>query len=158
MMPSTTPTIAVTSTAVSQSGTRVLADPRAKGDPGPEVGLGPSTSPSGDRGPGSPTKIGTDTFSVVIRNVGSKTIVGVRWAYFFYPKDLTREATAFAFNTKTKIAPGKEKTLSEQGFGITEPGHRIQVPTHKTRMLFNERVAIFHLDYADGSVWPSPKP
>jgi len=158
MMPSTTPTIAVTSTAVSQSGTRVLADPRAKGDPGPEVGLGPSTSPSGDRGPGSPTKIGTDTFSVVIRNVGSKTIVGVRWAYFFYPKDLTREATAFAFNTKTKIAPGKEKTLSEQGFGITEPGHRIQVPTHKTRMLFNERVAIFHLDYADGSVWPTPQP
>ena len=159
MMPSTTPTIAVTSTAVSQSGTRVLADPSAKGDPGPhDVGLDPSMSPSRDRGPGSPTKIGANTFTVVIQNVGNKTIVGVRWAYFFYPKDLTREPTAFTFSSKTKIAPGKEKTLSEQGIGITEPGHRIQMPTHQTRMLFNERVAIFHLDYADGSVWPSPQP
>lgn len=159
IMLSTTPTIAVTSTGVSQTGTRVLADPSAKGDPGrPDVGLEPSTSPSGDRGPGSPTKIGADTFTLVIQNVGSKTIVGVRWTYFFYPKDLTREPIAFTFSSKTKIAPGKEKTLSEQGRVITEPGHRIQMPTHKTRMLFNERVAIFHLDYADGSVWPSPQP
>jgi Tfp pilus assembly protein PilF len=159
MILSPTPTIPVTSTRVSQTGTRVLADPSAKGDPGPpDVGLEPSMSPSRDRGPGSPTKIGADTFTVVIQNVGNKTIVGVRWAYFFYPKDLTREPTAFTFSTKTKIAPGKEKTLSEQGQVITEPGHRIQMPTHKTRMLFNERVAVFHLDYADGSVWPSPQP
>ena len=151
--------IAVSSTGVSQTGTRVLANPTDKGDPGrPEVGLEPSMNPSTARGPGSPTQIGADTFTVVIQNVGNKTIVGVRWAYFFYPKDLTREPTAFAFSSKTKIAPGKEKTLSEQEQVITEPGHRIQMPTKKTRMLFNERVAILHLDYADGSMWPSPQP
>ena len=156
---STTPTIAVTSRGVSQTGTQVLADPSAKGDPGPaDVGLDPSMSPSRDRGPDSPTTIGADTFTVVIQNVGNRTIVGVRWAYFFYPKDVTHEPTAFTFSSKTKIAPGKEKTLSEQGLVTTEPGHRIEMPTHKTRILFNERVAILHLDYSDGSVWPSPEP
>ena len=150
--------IAVSTTAVSQTGTRVLANPADKGDPGPpEVGLEPSMNPSTTRSPGSPARL-EETFTLVIQNVGDKTIVGVRWTYFFYPKDVTHEPTAFTFSSKTKIAPGKEKTLSEQGLVTTEPGHRIEMPTKKTRMLFNERVAILHLDYADGSVWPSPPP
>ena len=158
MMLSTTPTIAVTSTGVSQTGTRVLANPTDKGDPGrPEVGLEPSMNPSTARSPGSPAKL-EETFTLVMQNVGNKTIVGVRWTYFFYPKDVTHEPTAFTFSSKTKIAPGKEKTLSEQGVVTTEPGHRIEMPTKKTRMLFNERVAILHMDYADGSMWPSPQP
>ena len=154
----TSPSIAVSSTGVSQTGTRVLANPADKGDPGrPEVGLEPRINPTSARSPRSPARL-EETFTLVIQNVGNKTIVGVRWTYFFYPKDVTHEPTAFTFSSKTKIAPGKEKTLSEQGLVTTEPGHRIEMPTKKTRMLFNERVAIFHLDYADGSVWPSPQP
>jgi Tfp pilus assembly protein PilF len=151
-------TIEVTSTAVSATGTRVLADPSAKNGPErPDMGLDPRPSPS-DREPGNSRKSAGATFTVVIQNVGNKTIVGVKWKYFFYPKDITSEPIAFTFNSKTKIAPGKEKMFSEQGNVITEPGHRIQMPTYKTQMLFNERVAIFHLDYADGTVWPSPQP
>jgi Tfp pilus assembly protein PilF len=150
--------IAVSTTGVSQTGTRVLANPGDKGDPGrPEVGLEPSMNPSTARSPRSPARL-EETFTLEIQNVGDKTIVGVRWTYFFYPKDVTHEPTAFTLSSKTKIAPGKEKTLSGQGLVTTEPGHRIEMPTKKTRMLFNERVAILHLDYADGSMWPSPQP
>jgi len=158
ILDATPSSIAVSTTGVSQTGTRVLAIPADKGDPGrPEVGLEPRLNPSTARSPRSPARL-EETFALEIQNVGDKTIVGVRWTYFFYPKDVTHEATAFTFSSKTKIAPGKEKTLSEQGLVTTEPGHRIEKPTKKTRMLFNERVAIFHLDYADGSVWPSPRP
>ena len=148
--------IAVSSTEVSQTGTRVLHP--VQGTPGrPDVGLDPDMNPPGTRGRSTTTRI-IEKFTVVIQNVGNKTIVGVRWAYFFAPKDMTREPTSFTFSTRKNIAPGSEKTLSEQGFGPDDPSHRIQMPTQKTRKLFNERVAILHLDYADGSMWPSPQP
>ena len=146
--------ISVTSSAVSQTGTRVLT-PAAQGAPGPNPGLDVGMPPTGTRDLGTTTKAFIENrFTVLIKNTGDKTIVGVRWGYFFYPKDRISEPLAFVLTTKTKIAPGKEKTLSEQGFGTTDPNHRIQMPTQKTRTLFNERVAIFHLDYADGSTWP----
>jgi len=151
-------TIATSTTGLSQTGTRVLA-PAGNDDPGrPDVGLDADMNPSGSRGPNASTKVSQEKFTVVIHNIGDKTVVGVRWRYYFYPKDLTRQPTSFVFSTKTSIAPGKEKTVSEQGFAPTDPGRRIQMPTQKTRMLFNERVDILHLDYADGSVWPSPRP
>ncbi|MEP6819013.1 MAG: tetratricopeptide repeat protein [bacterium] len=158
MLTAPSPTIAVSSTGLSQTGTRVLA-PADNGDPGrPNVGLDADMNPSGSRGSNATTKVSEEKFTVLIHNIGDKTIVGVRWRYSFYPKDLTREPTSFVFSTKTNIGPGKEKTVSEQGFAPTDPGHRIQMPNQKTRMLFNERVAILHLDYADGSVWPAPQP
>lgn len=151
------PTIAVTSSGVSQTGTRVLADPNAKGGP-PDVGWDPDMNSSGSRRPSADKGVIAETFSVVIRNIGTKTIVGVRWAFFFFPKDKTRDPTSFAFDTKTNIVTGKEKALIEQGFAPSDPGHRIQMPTQKTRMLFDERVVILHLEYADGSRWPNPRP
>ena len=89
--------IGVSSTGVSQTGTRVLANPGDKGDPGrPEVGLEPSLNPSTARSPRSPARL-EETFTLVIQNVGDKTIVGVRWTYFFYPKDVTHEPTRVYF-------------------------------------------------------------
>jgi tetratricopeptide (TPR) repeat protein len=154
--PSSAP-IAVTTSPVSPTGTRVLADPNAKGEPGPGEILNPSgiTAPS----PRTPTENTRDfiayKFTISIRNTGSGTIVGVKWAYFFEPKDAAREGLVYLFMTKTNISPGKEKTLNDSIPSSTGPGVPAKLPSKHNQALFNERVAILRLDYADGSSWKS---
>jgi tetratricopeptide (TPR) repeat protein len=151
--PSAAPIAAPTST-VSQTGTRVLADPNAKGESGP----GERPNPSAVSAP--PLRTATETtrsfmaykFTISIKNTGSKTIVGVRWAYFFEPKDPAREALAYLFITTTNIPPGKEKTLNDS---LTSSSASMKLPSKHNQALFNERVAILRLDYADGSSWQS---
>lgn len=160
-----TPSIALTGTAspsfpaststVSSSGTRVLADATAKGQPGPaEVvdptgsGLPPSRLPDA-----SPRAVRNYRFTASIRNTGSKTIVAIQWAYFFLPKDSAHEALAFMFMTKTNIAPGKEKDLTDTVSFAGSP--KAAMPNKQSRAFYNERIAILRLDYADGSSWQS---
>jgi hypothetical protein len=89
-----------------------------------------------------------------MQNKGNKTIVAVHWAYLFYPKD-PREALAYVFNTKTNIGPGKEKNVTDQVPSVTNQKSPGKVPTAYNRALFEERVVILRLDYADGSSWQS---
>ncbi|HKY29131.1 MAG TPA: tetratricopeptide repeat protein [Pyrinomonadaceae bacterium] len=156
MTPSASPSFPVSSSTVSSSGTRVLADANAKGQPGPAVvydptgtGLPPSRLPeAGTRA------VSNYKFTASIRNTGSKTIVGIQWAYFFDPKDSAHKGMAYILTTKTNIAPGKEKQLIDSvssGGGPNEP----KMLTKQSRGFFNERVAILRLDYADGSSWQS---
>jgi Tfp pilus assembly protein PilF len=150
------PSIPVSTSIVSPSGTRVLADPRAKGEPGPtEL---PDLSATGvpvSRDSSTPTRTVTDyKFTALIKNTGSKTILGVQWGYFFYPKDPAHEALVHVFTTKTNIGPGKEKSLNDS-LPLSGPAGRTKIPTKETRALFNEGVAILRLDYADGSTWQS---
>ncbi|MGH9967088.1 MAG: tetratricopeptide repeat protein [Pyrinomonadaceae bacterium] len=151
------PSIPVSTSTVSQSGTRVLADPTVKGQPGPAELLDPTiTGLPAPRAPTSSTRGVMDyKFTAAVRNTGSKTIVAVRWAYFFDPKDLAHEALAYVFMTKTNIAPGKEKNLNDLIRSTGSPTGRIKMPTKNTRALFNERIAILRLDYEDGSSWQS---
>lgn len=151
--PSSTP-ISVSSSPVSQTGTRVLADPNAKGESGPNE----RPNPAGITGP--PIRTATESerrfidykFTVSIRNTGSQTIVGVRWGYFFDPKDPAREGLAYLFVAKTNIEPGKEKTLNNS---LSSGTVLTKLPSKHNQELFNERVAILRLDYADGSSWQS---
>ncbi len=148
--------ISVTTSPVSPTGTRVLADPNAKGESGP----GEILNPSGVSGRASSRNSTENTrdfiaykFTISIRNTGNETIVGVKWAYFFDPKDAAREGLAYLFMTKTNISPGKEKTLNDSltsGAGVNA-----KLPSKLNQALFNERVAILRLDYADGSSWQS---
>jgi hypothetical protein len=148
------PAIAITTSPVSATGTRVLADPGAKGEPGP-----PEVSDSSGRG--FPATVGStagtrDTleykFFASIRNTGSKTIVAVKWAYFFEPKELAHERLAYLFMTKTNIKPGKEQTLKDS-IPAGSPKGSIKMPNKNNKALFNERIALLHLEYADGSSW-----
>lgn len=159
--PSAAP-IAVTTSAVSATGTRVLADPNAKGEGGPDQILNPSgitaTSP---RTATENTRDFIDyKFSISIKNTGSKEIVAVKWAYFFDPKDPAREALAYLFQTKMHIPSGKEKTLTDtldsSIAGTAQSGGAAKkLPSKHNNALFNERVAIVRLDYADGTSWQS---
>lgn len=151
------PSIPVSTSTVSQSGTRVLADPRAKGQPGP-IEL-PDLTATGLPGAGVPTAstraVINYKVTALVKNTGSKTIVAVQWGYFFYPMDPAHEALAYVFTTKTNIAPGKEKSLNDSVPAKGVPAGRTKKPTRYTRGLFNERIAILRLDYADGSTWRS---
>lgn len=152
------PSIPITTTAVSQSGLRVLGGSGEKGDPGPA----PVREASSRRYPGmnQPRTVATGVnykFTVLIKNSGGKTIAGVQWAYFFFPKD-SADPLAYVITNRTNLPPGKEKTLSEQ-----VPSTHIHVgqgkgPTLHNRALFEERVVILRLDYADGTTWQSRSP
>ena len=151
------PAIPMTTSTVSATGTRVLADPNAKGQPGPGEILNPSgitAAPS--TAPSETKEFIAYKFSASIRNTGSKTIVGVRWAYFFDPKDAAREGFAYLFTSKTNIPPGKEKTLNDSLGSKTGPKASTKLPSKHNQALFNERVAILRLDYADGTSWQGP--
>jgi Tfp pilus assembly protein PilF len=159
--------IPISTAQVSPTGTRILANPNEKGDPGPAETLNPGGVIT------SPAKQSAQTtkdfmaykFSVSIRNTGNKTIVGVKWAYFFDSKDPAREGLAYLFTSKTEIAPGKEKTLHDSLGSPTgskaannEPKVSTKLPSKHNQTLFNERVAILKLDYEDGTSWQSAAP
>lgn len=154
--PSSAP-ISVNTSPVSPTGTRVLADPNAKGEPGPGEILNPSgiTASSSRTSSENTREFIAYKFSISIKNTGSKTIVSVKWAYFFEPKDLAREGLSYLFMTKTSISPGKEKTLNDSITSSAGPGIPVKLPSKHNQALFNERVAILRLDYADGSSWQS---
>ena len=144
--------IAITTSPVSPTGTRVLADPNAKGESGPGDILNPS-------GISAPPRTSTENtrdfiaykFTISIKNTGSETIVGVKWAYFFDPKDAAREGLAYVFVTKVNLPPGKEKTLNDSLTSHPGPGVSAKLPSKHNQALFNERVTILRLDYANGS-------
>jgi Tfp pilus assembly protein PilF len=158
--------IPISTAQVSPTGTRILANPNEKGDPGPAETL----NPGGVIGTASASRESAQTtrdfiaykFSITVRNTGSKTIVGIKWAYFFDPKDPAREGLAYLFTSKTNIPPGKEKTLNDSLGSPTGPkasnnGSKIsaKLPSKHNQALFNERVAIIQLDYNDGTSWQS---
>jgi tetratricopeptide (TPR) repeat protein len=143
------PSIPVSTTAVSATGLRVLGDPNGK-DAGP-VGRDPSSMPATGASTESTRDVIEYKFTASIRNTGSKTIVAVKWGYFFEPKDSAHEGLAYVFMSKTNIKPGKEKTLND----LVIPKGSNKVPGKQNQALFNERIAILRLDYADGSFWES---
>ncbi len=149
----TPPSIEVSPVTLSASGTRVLAGPVAKGDPGPGI-LERTQLPPGTRETSPTTKTSMAAkFALTLKNVGAKTIVGVRWAFVFYPKDVRREPVEYVFISRTSIAPGKEKHLSE-----LRPTPDVLPHAGKTSGKsdpFTERVIIYGLEYADGTSWAS---
>jgi Tfp pilus assembly protein PilF len=152
------PAIAVTTTGVSQSGLRVTGDPTAKDQAGPPPLLDPaSTALPAPRGSTTAVKGVDYKFNVSVKNTGSKSIVAVQWAYSFYPKD-PRDALTYVLTTKTTIPPGKEKNLTEQVPSTNSSKSQSKLPTEYNRSLFEERVVILRLDYADGTSWHSAGP
>jgi tetratricopeptide (TPR) repeat protein len=150
-------TIGVTTSPVSATGTRVLADPNAKGESGPADVVNPSgiTTTFPRASTENSRQFMAYKFAISVKNVGSKTITGVKWAYFFEPKDPAHEGLAYLFMTKTNIESGKEKTLNDSLGSNTESGTTVKLPSKHNQGLFNERVAILRLDYADGTSWQS---
>jgi Flp pilus assembly protein TadD len=160
-MPSS-PAIEVTTTPVSRTGLRVLGGPE-KGEPGPPLpGNQPAPDPFDPLSPGpsnsrssSSSLRGIDyKFAALVKNIGSKTITSVQWAYIFVPAN-PKEGFAYLFNTKINISPGKEKELHDQVPSVVIPASQSKALSAHNRDLFKERVVIVRLDFADGSSWHS---
>ena len=150
--------IPISTTRVSPTGTRILADPNEKGDPGPGETLNPGgiiTTPSKDSSEKKAREFIVYKFSISLKNTGSKTIVSVKWAYFFEPKDMSREGLSYLFITKTNIPPGKDKTLNDSLNPSGGPKISTKLPSKRNQALFNDRVAILKLEYDDGTSWQS---
>ena len=143
--------VPVNAAPVSATGTRVLGDPNAKNQPGPAEIMDPSgTSLPPSKNSNTSTKdIIEYKFTAATKNTGSKTIVFIKWAYYFDPKDLAHDPLAYLFSTKTEIRPGKEKVFSD----VVIPNGHTKLPSKLNHGLYSERVAILRLDYSDGSFW-----
>ena len=137
----------------------MLANPGDKGESGP----GPTLNPSGIVLPSSrPASENTRDFidykfSVTLRNTGDKTIVLVKWAYFFEPKNTTSEGLSYLFTAKLNLAPGKEKTLNDS-LNASGRSASSKLPGKHNQALYNERVAILRIEYADGTSWENAAP
>ena len=154
--PSSAP-IAVTTSAVSPTGTRVLADPNAKGESAPNDVMNPSgiTTPFPRNSEENTRDFMAYRFTISVQNTGTKTIKAVKWAYFFEPKDPAHERLAYLFNTQTNLEPGKEKTINDLLPSKAGSGAPAKLPSKHNQSFFNERVAILRLDYTDGTSWQS---
>jgi tetratricopeptide (TPR) repeat protein len=150
------PTIPVSTRPLSQTGLQVLGDPTGKGQPEPPFMDPMSTALPGSRETAT-SFTGVDyKFQASIKNTGSKTIAAVHWAYLVYRQN-PRDGLAYVFKTKMNLPPGKEKTLRDQVQSIVVPRSQSKVPSMQNRALFEQRVIILRLDYADGSSWQSSR-
>lgn len=99
------------------------------------------------------TAVAGYTYLAKIRNVHTQNIEIVFWEYQF--KELSNPANVVRrqFLCSVKIKPGKEREL--QAFSVLGPGEVISVGslTDKSRNLFEEKVLINRMEYADGSIF-----
>ncbi len=92
-------------------------------------------------------------YEATIKNVGAKKIKAVHWEYVFADPHNEGVVTRHRFYSRSKISPGKEKTLVE--FSRTPPTNIINAkalednPEHP----YTEQLVIQLIEYADGSIW-----
>lgn len=98
------------------------------------------------------------TYKAKIKNKSEKTIVVVGWDYTFRHSE-DEKPTHHQFFSRTKIEPGKEKTVSS--FVAAPPTRTVSASSAGRDMI--EEVIINYIKYEDGSVWkkvsdePAPK-
>jgi hypothetical protein len=104
------------------------------------------------RSPKSTTVAGY-IYQAKIRNVHKQSIEIVFWEYQF--KELSNPANVVRrqFLCSVKIKPGKEREL--EAFSVLGPSDVVSVGslTDKSRDLFEEKVLINRMEYADGSIF-----
>jgi hypothetical protein len=87
-----------------------------------------------------------------IRNAHTQNIEIVFWEYQFKELSNPTNVVRRQFLCGVKIKPGKEREL--QAFSVLGPGEVVSVGSlnEKTRELFEEKVVINRVEYADGSI------
>ncbi len=95
----------------------------------------------------------TYVYKIKVKNTGSKIIKAISWDYEFLDSDTQEVMGRRRITTKTKIAPGKIYDLDRR-FG-TPPTRLVSADKldKKYRDQFTERVTIYRINYADGTVW-----
>jgi hypothetical protein len=92
-------------------------------------------------------------YEAKIRNTFQKTIEVLFWEYEFTERANPSNVTSHQFLCGVKIKPNKEQDLSV--FTTSSPGNSVSaanLPDNKTGSLFEERIVINRVEYADGTI------
>lgn len=87
-------------------------------------------------------------YSATVKNVGPKTVTRIGWDYMTADAE-GGNTTHHYFDSRMKIPPGKQKTLSK--FARVPPASTVDVTRGSTKMI--EQVIIHYVEYEDGSFW-----
>ncbi len=96
------------------------------------------------------------SYSVTMKNTGTKTVKTVLWAYVFTDTVLQEQVGRTVSENHIKLRPGK--TVEMVGYSNN---HAIQVINAKsagTRNPVKEEIEILRIDYEDGTFWEKPAP
>ena len=103
----------------------------------------------------APERKAVDGFAyrVKVRNAGAQAVEVVFWEYQFRESANPLNVARRQFLCGVQIKPGKEKEL--QAFGVSGPSDVISVGSlaDKSGGLFEEKVVINRVEYADGTIW-----
>jgi hypothetical protein len=75
--------------------------------------------------------------SVVVKNIGTKTVIAVHWEYLLFEVGGTDPVKRYRVQSKRTIAPGEQAELTRE---VTPKGHE-------------QQARLTRIEYADGSVW-----
>ncbi|HKO45377.1 MAG TPA: hypothetical protein VJU84_19035 [Pyrinomonadaceae bacterium] len=96
------------------------------------------------------------SYSVTLKNTGTKTVKTVLWAYVFTDTVLQEQVGRTVSENYVKLRPGK--SVEMVGYSSN---HAVQVVNAKsagTRNPIKEEVLILRIDYEDGTFWERPAP
>jgi len=101
----------------------------------------------------APKPIEGFAYRAKIHNAGAKVIEVIFWEYQFQELANPTAVARRQFLCGVSIKPEKDKEL--QAFSVSGPGDVVSVGTlaKKTPNLFEEKVVINRVEYADGSIW-----
>lgn len=94
------------------------------------------------------------SYSVTLKNTGTKTVKTILWAYVFTDTVLQEQVGRTVSENHVKLRPGK--TVEMIGYSNN---HAIQVVNAKsagTRNPIKEEVEVLRIDYEDGTFWERP--
>jgi hypothetical protein len=96
------------------------------------------------------------SYSVTLKNTGTKTVTTVLWAYVFTDTVLQEQVGRTVSENTVKLRPGR----SVEMVGYSN-NHAIKVVNAKsagTRNPIKEDIEILRIDYEDGTFWERPAP
>lgn len=92
-------------------------------------------------------------YQVKVRNTSAKVIEVLFWEYQFIESSNPANVTRRQFLCGLKIKPDKEKEV--ESFSVSGPGGTVSAESlgNKSENLYQEKVLINRVEYADGSIW-----
>jgi hypothetical protein len=91
-------------------------------------------------------------YKIEIKNGSSKEVVGLKWTYVFTDPISRRELVRHSFESKMRIGPGKEKTLSAYTDASPPIVVNAQAQTDKGSA-WDEAIIVESVQYSDGAIW-----
>ncbi len=95
------------------------------------------------------------SYTIKIKNSGSKTIRSVEWAYVFTDSTTGEEVGRTVFRHSVKISPGKEGEVI--GYTQNPPTRVIDARRAASEVRLKETIEFYRVRYEDDSLWERPE-